>query len=68
MIFTVLKIVPVDGTALVNGLSQTKLSDMLAEIIVTTELSNLAEDRSRMSEVANFVKVLFVFLIFLVKF
>lgn len=38
----VVKIVPVDGTALVNNQVQTKLSDILAEIIISTELSKLA--------------------------
>ena len=40
---SVLKIVPVDGNALVNGELQTKLSDMLAEIVVSTDLNNLQE-------------------------
>ena len=40
---SVLKIVPVDGTSLVNGEPQTKLSDMLAEIVVSTDLNLLQE-------------------------
>jgi hypothetical protein len=49
----VLKIVPVDGTAPVNGDVQTQLSDMLAEITVSTELSRLAES----GDAPNFVQV-----------
>ncbi len=52
-----LKIVPVDGSAPVNDQPQTKLSDMLAEIIVTTELSNLANDKKDQAQAANFVEV-----------
>merc|ERR1712223_310608 len=40
---SVLKIVPVDGNALLSGELQTKLSDMLAEIVVSTDLNNLQE-------------------------
>ena len=43
---SVLKIVPVDGNALVNGEPQTKLSDMLAEIVVSTELTRLKQYQS----------------------
>lgn len=52
-----LKIVPVDGSALVNDQPQTKLSDMLAEIIVTTELSSLANVKRGQAQAANFVEV-----------
>ena len=38
---SVLKIVPVDGNCPVNGEPQTKLSDMLAEIVVSTDLNLL---------------------------
>ena len=38
---SVLKIVPVDGSCPVNGEPQTKLSDMLAEIVVSTDLNLL---------------------------
>ena len=38
----VVKIVPVGGQALVNEQPQTKLQDMMAEIIISTELSRLA--------------------------
>ena len=41
--FPVLKIVAVDGSAPVNGQPQTKLTDMLAEIIITSELSKLRD-------------------------
>lgn len=37
----VLKIVPVDGNSPVNGETQTKLSDMLAEIVVSQALTRL---------------------------
>jgi serine/threonine-protein kinase haspin len=40
----VVKIVPVEGSALVNGHPQTKLADMLGEIIISTELSKLAQN------------------------
>jgi len=54
----VLKIVPIDGDALVNGEAQTKLADMLAEITVSTELSRLGDSGAA----PNFVKVRDVFL------
>ena len=38
----VVKIVPVNGDVLVNGQPQMKLNDMLAEIIISTELSRLS--------------------------
>ena len=50
----VLKIVPVDGNALVNGDAQTTLEDMLAEITVSIELSRLATS----GKAKNFVKVI----------
>ena len=54
----VLKIVPVDGTAPVNGQPQTKLSDMLAEIVISTELSDLGNrDKHLENCTANFVEV-----------
>jgi hypothetical protein len=57
----VLKIVPVDGSAPVNGQPQTKLSDMLAEIIITTELSHLRQREKHVDDfAANFVEV-FIF-------
>ena len=34
---------PVDGEQMVNGQPQTKLTDMLAEIIISTELSDLSK-------------------------
>ena len=37
----VLKVIPVDGSALVNGQAQTKMDDILAEIIASVELSRL---------------------------
>ena len=40
------KIVPVDGQRLVNDQPQTKLTDMLAEIIISTELSDLSKSSS----------------------
>ena len=40
----VVKIVPVEGATLVNEQPQTKLKDMLAEIIISTELSHLAKE------------------------
>ncbi len=56
----VLKIVPVDGSALVNGQPQTKLSDMLAEIVISTELSDLGNRESHAENCAgNFVEVSF---------
>ena len=36
------KIVPVDGLGLVNEQPQTQLKDMMAEVIISTELSSLA--------------------------
>lgn len=39
------KIVPVDGEALVNGQPQMKLMDMLAEIIISSELSKLSSQQ-----------------------
>ena len=38
----VVKIVPVDGPGLVNEQPQTQLKDMMAEVIISTELSSLA--------------------------
>ncbi len=55
---SVLKIVPVDGDALVNGDAQTRLDDMLAEITVSTELSRLAES----GRAPNYVQVVDCFL------
>ena len=53
----VLKIVAVDGSAPVNGQPQTKLSDMLAEIIITSELSKL-RNTTKNCRAENFVEVL----------
>ena len=39
----VLKVVPVDGNSLVNGETQTKLSDILAEIVVSQALTRLTK-------------------------
>ena len=52
----VLKIVAVDGSAPVNGQPQTKLSDMLAEIIITSELSKL-RNTTKNCRAENFVEV-----------
>ena len=55
---SVLKIVPVDGNALVNGEPQTKLSDMLAEIVVSTDLTLLQKgvyNRGLRFEAPNFI-------------
>eukprot|EP00095_Tigriopus_kingsejongensis_P000353 maker-scaffold1125_size61249-snap-gene-0.14 protein:Tk00353 transcript:maker-scaffold1125_size61249-snap-gene-0.14-mRNA-1 annotation:"haspin-like protein" len=54
----VLKVVPVDGSTLINGEAQTLLQDMLAEIVVSTELSKL--DNAELAP--NFVKVVGCFL------
>ena len=45
---SVLKIVPVDGRREVNDQPQTKLSDMLAEIVVSTELNRLKGYKSKL--------------------
>ena len=50
----VVKIVPVNGDVLVNGQPQMKLIDMLAEIIISTELSRLSSG----SEAPGFLTVL----------
>ena len=39
----VLKVVPVNGTTEVNGQSQTRLPDMLAEVVVSSELNKLKQ-------------------------
>lgn len=54
----VLKVVPVDGTALINGEPQTLLKDMLAEIVVSAELSKLGDQ----GLASSFVKVVDCFL------
>jgi hypothetical protein len=57
----VLKIVPVDGSAPVNGQPQTKLSDMLAEIVISTELSQLGNrETSKFNCAENFVEVILI--------
>ena len=43
----VVKIVPVNGHVLVNGQPQMKHIDMLAEIIISTELSKLSSTTSK---------------------
>ena len=43
----VVKIVPVNGHVLVNGQPQMKHIDMLAEIIISTELSKLSAKTSK---------------------
>lgn len=53
----VLKVVPVDGAALVNGGEQTLLCDMLAEITISTELSRLYDS----GDAPNFLQVSHVF-------
>lgn len=53
----VLKLVPVDGTVEVNGDAQTMLEDMLAEIVVSSELSSLV------SRACNYVQLLGCFLV-----
>ena len=58
--FPVLKIVAVDGSAPVNGQPQTKLTDMLAEIIITSELSKLRDFVGNF-RAKNFVEVCFIF-------
>ena len=59
----VLKIVAVDGSAPVNGQPQTKLSDMLAEIIITSELSKL-RNTTKNCRAENFVEVLLSYVFF----
>ena len=59
----VLKIVAVDGSAPVNGQPQTKLSDMLAEIIITSELSKL-RNTTKYCRAENFVEVLLSYVFF----
>ena len=46
----VVKIVPVNGHVLVNGQPQMKHIDMLAEIIISTELSKLSSATSKSAE------------------
>ena len=46
----VVKIVPVNGHVLVNGQPQMKHIDMLAEIIISTELSKLSSTTSKSAE------------------
>jgi len=57
--YPVLKLVPVDGDARVNGDAQTLLEDMLAEVAVSTALSRVSQS----GQAVNFVQILQCFLV-----
>lgn len=55
---TVLKIMPIEGSFPVNGEPQKKFEEILSEIIISTELSNLQKPHRKENWTENFVHVL----------
>uniref|UniRef100_A0A6P7G4I0 Serine/threonine-protein kinase haspin-like n=1 Tax=Diabrotica virgifera virgifera TaxID=50390 RepID=A0A6P7G4I0_DIAVI len=52
---SVLKIIPVEGDQTVNGKRQKKFEEVLSEIVITTELSNLRHNKR--NGISSFIEV-----------